>query len=667
VLAGEMAAALVKGVQSKGIGTSLKHFAANNQEAYRMVNDSIIDERTLREIYLTAFEICVKKAQPKTIMCSYNRINGCYSSDNEWLLKKVLRDEWGFEGMVVTDWGALNDITSAIKAGCDLEMPFSGKTVADRICEGVNAGEINISDLDECVKRVLKLYLFAAEEKVNAGSEEADNELACKIAKQSMVLLKNDSCLPINKEEKIAIIGEMAKQPRYQGAGSSKICPSILDSPCEAFEKAGISFEYAVGYDLNSDKVNRELIKEAVEVAKRADKIIVFAGLPDSYESEGYDRENINLPDSHNELIEELASLNKKVAVVLQLGSVAALPWKDKVDGILLSYLSGQAGGEAVRCILTGEENPSGKLAETWIDSLSDCPASEFYPGNMKTTEYREGLFVGYRYYNKVDVPVAYPFGFGLSYTSFEYSDLIVSKENNGYTVSLKVTNTGERSGREAVQIYVGKDNSQLIRTAPELKGFAKVFLNPGETKTVSVKLPMEAFRYYNPKAGSFCYEGGSYTIYASKSSRDHVLSAKITLDGDNEEQKLNFSRLKLEAYFFPKYPFSASKQDFEALLGRAVPSAAPAKKGEFTEASCLEELKVTLIGKIMIAGVRKSMKGMVEANADEGMKRMAEAMVFSMPLRAMTMTGAMTHDTVSGIVDMANGHFFKGLAKMKK
>lgn len=667
VLAGKMGAAIANGIQSKGVGASVKHFAANNQEYARMVNDSVVDERALREIYLTAFETVVKESQPWTVMCSYNKLNGTYASNNKWLLTDVLRNEWGYENLVVTDWGAMDDPVKGVEAGCDLEMPFSGDYNSQQIVKAVQEGRLSTEALDKCVLRVLDLYLKASQKIKATRSEEDDHNLARKIASESAVLLKNDSLLPISKDEKVLLVGEFSKRPRYQGAGSSKINPSFLDSIYEIMEKRSLSFGYRQGYSLEKDDNDDALIHDACCVAGDYDKVVVVVGLPDEYESEGFDRDSIKLPNSHIKLIEELLKINKNVIVVLQLGAVVELPFKDSVKSILLTYLSGQAGGEATVDLLYGICNPCGKLAETWPKCLEDTPSYKYYKGNIKKVEYKESIYVGYRYYDTVGCEVNYPFGYGLSYTDFEYSNLVISEKEDGeYEVSLDVKNIGNVYGKEIVELYVCPKNSKVFRAKSELKDFVKISLESGETKKVKFTLNKDTFRYYNTKASKYCVEALNYEICIGKSSRDFVLSKVISVAGDGMEELLTSAYKDLTEYNSLSYPINISDETFEKLLGRKLPDGNLARKGQFTDSSCLEEIKDTLAGKMMLKAIAKQSGSLLEDNSDEGMKKMAEAMLFQMPLRAMTMTGAMTHNQVNGLIAMANGHFIKGIMMMK-
>ncbi len=667
-LTGEVASALVDGIQSKGVGTSLKHFAANNQESARMVCDSVVDERALREIYLSAFERVVKKSQPWTVMCSYNRLNGTYASEYKWLLSDLLRDEWGFEGLVVSDWGATVGAVSAVKAGLDLEMPYSGLVNAKRICKAVEKGELTIKELDKCVIRNVEMCLKAQQiKKPSTRTEEDDHKLARKVASLSMVLLKNNGILPLKQEDQVAFIGEMAKKPRYQGAGSSKIKPSFLENAYDEAVKAGYKVAYADGYLLEGKDKTGDKLKEAVELAKTSEKVVIFTGLPDEYESEGFDRDSLKMPKEHLELIAEVIKVNKNIVIVLQCGSPIELPWKDDVEAILLSYLSGQGGGSATVNLLWGNENPSGKLAETWPISLESCSSYKYFPGNLKSVEYRESIYIGYRYYDVVGAEINYPFGYGLSYTTFDYSNLTVENTGeNEFTVTVDVENTGDYFGLEVVQLYVSKPESAIFRAPKELKGFAKIALNQGEKKTITLKLSKESFKYYNVKEKAFCLEGGRYNISVGKSSRDLSLEASVDVIGDSKEELLGNDMEFLTEYVKPKTPFTVSDEQFTRLLGRNPPCFDPKVKPVYDTSSTLGDIKDTFIGRKILKSIN-SRSDLLDNNADAGMKKMANAMIMSMPLRAMTMTGTMNLDQVDGMVEMANGHYLRGIRKMLK
>lgn len=490
-LAGEIAAAFIQGVQSQNAGTSIKHFAANNQEFNRMSNSSEVDERTLREIYFPAFETAVKKAQPQTVMCSYNQINGTYASEHPWLLTEVLRDEWGFEGYVMSDWGAVNDRVAALKAGLELEMPSSNGVNDAEIIKAVKEGTLDESVLDLAVERILRIIFHWTDHREEQPfTLEEDHLLAQHIAEESMVLLKNEDILPLGTDEKIAFIGGFAKTPRFQGGGSSHINSFKVDNALDFASKIG-NVDYAEGFPSDRDLYDEALAKEAVAKAAEADKAVIFAGLPDSFESEGYDRQHMKLPDCQNRLIKEILQVQPNTVIVLHNGSPVEMPWLSEVKGVLEAYLGGQAGGSAVANILFGKANPSGKLAETLPIKLADNPAHLNFGDGVKTF-YQEGIYVGYRYYDAKEMDVAFPFGHGLSYTTFTYGNLTTDKaEMNGsdtLTVSVDVTNTGHLAGKETVQLYVRDLTGACRRPDKELKGFEKVALEPGETKTVSKK-----------------------------------------------------------------------------------------------------------------------------------------------------------------------------------
>ena len=534
-LAGEMAASFIGGVQSRNVGTSIKHFAANNQEHRRMSASSNADERTLREIYFPAFETSVRKSQPWTVMCSYNRINGVYASEDPWLLTKVLREDWGFEGYVMSDWGAVSDRVAGVKAGLDLEMPSSGGINDRKVMEAVLTGKLDEKYVDLACERILNINYRYLE---NAAPEtpwdkEADHLLSAEIAADCMVLLKNEGVLPLNREEDVAFIGEFAVKPRFQGGGSSHINCFKTTSAMEAAQ--GMKVTYAQGYSIARDEATDEMIAEAVEAAKAAKVAVIFAGLPDSYESEGYDRTHMGMPACQNKLIEAVAAANPNTVVVLHNGSPVEMPWIDKVAGVLEAYLGGQAVGLATVRVLYGEVNPSGRLPETFPKKLSDNPSYLFYGGEGDEADYREGIFVGYRYYDRKDMDVLFPFGYGLSYTTFEYSNLRLSAEKitdqDTLTATVTVTNTGSRSGKTVVQLYVGDRESTVLRPVRELKGFEKVELQPGESKDVSFTLCKRAFAYWNTKIGDWHVETGEFTVEIGQSSRQIEVSASVTVE----------------------------------------------------------------------------------------------------------------------------------------
>lgn len=539
-LAGEIAAAFVKGVQSQHVGTSIKHFAANNQEYRRMSSSSEVDERTLREIYFPAFETAVKKAQPYTFMCSYNQINGTFASENKWLLTDVLRGEWGFKGYVMSDWGAVNDRVKGLEAGLELEMPASGGDNDAMIVKAVKDGALEEKILDQAVERILRIiFEYADHRKPQEFTMEKDHEEAQHIAEESMVLLKNENhILPLKTSEKAAFIGGFARNPRFQGGGSSHIncfkTTNVLDSvPCDA------QVVYAEGFPADRDFYDKALADEAVKAAAEADKAVIFAGLPESFESEGYDRSHMRLPECQNRLITEILKVQPNTVIVLHNGSPVEMPWLGEIKGLLETYLGGQAGGAAAANILYGKINPSGKLAETMPLKLSDNPSYLNFGGGEKV-EYREGIFVGYRYYDTKEMDVAFPFGYGLSYTTFAYSNLKLSMESptekDTVMVSADVTNTGKSAGKEVVQLYIRDLTGSAIRPEKELKGFEKVFLEPGETKTVTMELNKRSFAWYNTELHDWFAASGDYEILVGASSRDIRLTETLHL---NSSQRL--------------------------------------------------------------------------------------------------------------------------------
>lgn len=546
-LSSEMAAHHIQGVQSQGVGTSLKHFAANNQEHRRMTSDSVVDERTLREIYLASFEGAVKKAQPWTVMCAYNKVNGEFAAENEWLLTDVLKDEWGHEGFVVSDWGAVNDRVKGLAAGLELEMPSSNGEGTAQIVEAVKSGQLSEAKLDAAVERLLTVIFKAVDQRKPDATfdPEEHHRLAREVARESMVLLKNeDGILPLKRSGKIAVIGAFAKEPRYQGSGSSQIKPTRLEDISEEMAKLAGDGEliYAQGYDLKEEAGNPSLLKEALAAASEASVAVVFAGLPNRYESEGFDRKHLRIPPNQVELIEAVAGVQPNLVVVLSNGAPIEMPWLNQAKGVLEAYLGGQALGGAIADLLFGEANPSGKLAETFPVRLSDNPSYLFFPGEGDRVEYREGLFVGYRYYDKKQLEPLFPFGHGLSYTTFEYSNLTVDKkelkDSDKLSVSVDIENTGSLPGKEIVQLYVRDSESSAIRPDKELKGFDKVELAPGEKKTVTFELDRRSFAYYDVELGEWTVETGAFEILIGKSSKEIVLSDTVEVISTTERQE---------------------------------------------------------------------------------------------------------------------------------
>jgi len=637
LLTGELAAAFISGVQSQGVGTSLKHYAVNNQEHGRMYIDAIVDERTLREIYLRGFEIAVRKAQPWTVMCAYNRVNGIYCGEHDWLLNKVLRDDWGFEGLVVSDWGATNDRVAGVATGLDLEMPGSGGANDRRVQEAVRRGELDETVLDRTVARNVSLSLLGAD--LAAGSHEVDldahHDLARRVAGECAVLLKNDTgLLPIDTGSRVAVVGAFARKPRFQGTGSSQVKPTRIDCAFDAVtEYLGREPAYAAGYDPRNSEPDQALIDEARGVAVHAQVVILFAGLPGSYESEGFDRTHLFLPDQHNQLIEAVCEANPNVVVVLSNGSPVVMPWVHRPLAILEGYLGGQAGGAGIVDVIFGAVNPSGKLAETFPADLTEVASNAWFPGSGRQVEYREGLYVGYR---QAGARALFPFGFGLSYTTFEYSDLTLSMVqghvDDGVKVSLTVRNTGNVAGQEIVQLYVSDPESRVYRPERELKAFQKVLLQPGEGVEVVFDLDRQAFSVFDIQVGDWVVESGEFLIGIGASSTDIRCDASIQLRSDDE-----ILVPALDGPVTVGGTVEVSDEIFAAMLGRPVPAAEPIRP--FHLNSSVNEIGTTWLGSRVrdrvVAGFQAQMGG---ATNDEVLKKMFETMAGEMPLRGLAM-----------------------------
>ena len=679
LLAGKMSAALINGCQSKGVGTSLKHFACNSQEAFRMVINEVIDERAMRELYFPAFEIAVKESQPWTIMNSYNRINGVYASQNDWLQNKVARDEWGFEGLFVTDWGASVDRVPGLKAGTDLEMPTSGALNTRRIIDAVNNGALDIAVLDERVDTVVDLIIKSKPvlETEHTYDIEAHHEIARRVAEGSMVLLKNDdSVLPLKNGQKIAVIGEMAKSPRYQGAGSSVINPTKIDNAYDALVEAGADVTYAQGYyksaPTKKDKNRKsedQLIAEAVEAARTADVAVVFVGLTEEFEGEGYDRENINMPDNHNALVSAVAKANPNTVVVLAGGSVVYIPWISEVKGLLNSGLGGQAGGSAVANILVGKVNPSGKIAETYPIDFKDNPTYGNYPGEPVISEHKESVYIGYRFYDTAKKNVLFPFGYGLSYTSFEYSDLKLSadkiKDNETVTASFKIKNTGSVDGAEIAQVYVADLKSTIFRPEKELRGFTKVFLKAGEEKEVSITLGKRAFAYYNVNIGDWHVESGEFDILVGASSRDIRLSATLDVESTVEAEIPDY-RESAPAYYTADR-CGMSNAQWAAVYGQPLPAKERGADQRIDIYCCLNDARNTKWGGRICKLIVKIVAG--AGSAENGDGKMLAAMATQIPIRnfiAMSM-GVFSPKMADGLLMLLNDDTssFKGICKI--
>lgn len=645
-LAGKLAAGFIRGAEAQGVGTSLKHFAANSQEKSRFTSNSVLDERTLRELYLTAFEIAVKEGKPSTVMCAYPKLNGVHCSDNKRLLTDILRTEWGFGGMVVTDWGAMNDRIEGFRAGCDLNMPGGSDYMEKEVLQAVKDGTLPESCVDDSARRVLELVFRAAETlKAPASCDyEAHHALAKRAAAEGAVLLKNeDSLLPLEQHTKIAVIGAMAKNLRYQGAGSSHINPTGLSQPLDFLPGA----IYASGCDDRGDTTDA-LLDEARAAAEQAEVAVIFAGLPDRYESEGFDRDDMKMPAGHLRMIEAVVSANPNTVVVLLCGSAVECPWADRVKAVLYMGLPGQAGGEAVADLLYGRISPSGKLAESWPLAYGDVPSSEIY-GKTADALYQEGVYVGYRYYDKAGVPVRWRFGYGLSYTTFAYSDLTVE----GDSVSVTVKNTGSLAGAEVAQLYVEAPQDGLHRPLRELKGFRKVFLQPDESQTVRFTLTDRSFALWQD---GWKIPAGQYTVSIGG------LTAAIDKHGDT----LPIPAWQTDSWY-ERCTGKPNPVDWEGMLGRHYEPPV-LKKGSFTMDNTVMEMKDhSLIMKIMFKAVEATIaKGFGGKKDYENSEfRMLMNSSAGSPLRSMMISGGMKGGVLPGMLEMANGHFFQGIRKM--
>ncbi len=665
-LAGQLAESFINGVQSCGVGTSLKHFACNSQESRRMTIDEVVDERALREIYLPAFENAVKKAQPYTVMNSYNRINGVHGAENHYLQTEILRNEWGFKGFVVSDWGAVNDRVAGILAGNDLEMPNSGGYNTEKIINAVKDGTIKESDLDLCVDRLLTIIFKTQNEiKKTVKCDMDKNHLtARKIAGQSMVLLKNDNnTLPLKANTRIGVIGSMAKTPRYQGEGSSLINPTKMDSAVEELMKLGFEVSYAEGYDRKTCKVTDKLLNEALQVAKSNDTVILFIGLPESFEAESYDRKHIDLPDEFNMLVDVLSEFNKNLTVVLFGGAPSALPWFEKVPAVLNAYLGGQATAGAVADILSGKVNPSGKLAETYPLSTKDNPSYNYYIGGSNSVVHKESIYIGYRYYNTFDKEVRFPFGYGLSYSNFEYSDIKASsdsiKDSDTVTVSCKITNTSDIPGAEIVQLYVSDVESDIFRPSEELKDFCKIYLEAHETKEVSFTLSKRAFAYYNTEIRDWHVQTGEFEIFIGKNSRELPLSVKINVTSTDENVVVPDLKATLPSYYNGDI-HNISDDEYEKLLGHKLPPKDLPENLTLTISNCIEDAHGNKTG-------RKVIK-MIEALTSSGDNDFAASIAKQTPIRnfiSMSM-GVFSVKMADGLLMILSGNKpFKGLMKI--
>lgn len=671
-LAGKMAGSYINGVQENGIACCIKHFACNNQEERRMTSNSVLDERAFREIYLTQFEIAIQDAHPKSIMSAYNLINGVYANENPHLLTEILRDEFKFDGVVITDWGGDNDRVEGLKAGNELEMPANAGETDLEIVKAVQDGKLDEAVLNESVDRLLTLieetskpYLDGAEHKFDVDAHHA---IAKEAAIESIVLLKNnENVLPLNAEEKVAFIGDFCKNPRYQGAGSSVVNPTKLDNTLEVIKDYPINF---VGYEQGFNRYGKKddgLAKKALELANKADKIVYYMGLDEVTEAEGLDRENILINQNQIDLLKKLKATGKKIIIVMSEGSSVDMRFDEDADAILLNCLNGQAGAGATLEILTGKANPSGKLSETYPLCYEDTPTANYFPAHNFNSLYKDSIYVGYRYFEKVGKEVKYPFGYGLSYTTFEYSDLKVSEKG----VQFKLTNTGKVAGKEIAQLYIGLENSKVFRAKKELKGFVKVELQPGESKVVEIPFDKYSFRFFNVKENAWQCEKGEYQIYVGASSKDIRLNGSLKVDG--VELGEIYNKEKLPSYFSGEIT-NVSDAEFVELYGREIPKDnivwVRKKRIEVHYNTTVQELRYARgwTGRFFALAIRAAIKVMKAF----GQKANANVLIMGVVNQPMRGLSRMTNGMISigqldGLMYMFNGHFHKGLHRFFK
>ena len=677
LLSGEMAAAFTNGVQSTGTAACPKHFAVNNSENFRYMGDSVLDERAARELYLKGFEICVKESRPRTMMCSYNKVNGTHASENPWLLTDVLRGEWGYDGLVMSDWGAVRDRVAGVKAGLDLDMPGGLWENRKSIIQAAENGTLSREALDRAVANVLNLVAsFADLPKHKADIPNLLNDhlaLATEMACDSAVLLENDGILPLNRDEKVLVVGDLFEKMRYQGAGSSALNPAHLITPAKAFAASGVSYEFVRGYREKEDAVDVDLEIEALSAAKQVDTVLFFGGLTELFESEGYDRRDLSLPDNQLSLIRKLCAADKRVVVILFGGSVVELPFEANVSAILNMFLPGEGGGEATRRVLYGEAEPGGRLSETWIRSCSDIPFGERY-SKKQIEQYRENIYVGYRFFDEAPEKIRYPFGFGLSYTTFSYRDMKVTQENGHIHVAVTVENTGERVGSEVVQLYMGRNaNSAVFKAQKELKAFEKVKLAPGESREVLFSIPETALAYYHTSLHKWIVENGEYPVFVAASAQDIKLSGSVNVSGQ-VQVPAPYSDAVVRAYANIA-ACDISDAVFEETIGRPIPSE-PALR-PFTIESPIMDYRESAAGKFLLGCIvkgvaftgRKIHKLPDGPERDELLKSqrfLLELLPHNCPRSLIQSSGGMVQMNVAhAVTEFANGHIRKSLGAL--
>lgn len=676
LLSGKLASAFIKGMQAEGVGATAKHFLANSQETKRLLNNAIIDERTLREIYLRAFEIAIKEGKPFCVMSSYNMVNGDYMSENKEIVDDILRQEWGYRGVVMTDWGAMHNPVSGVRAGTDLAMP--GRNEPDKaVIKAVNSFDLDIQHVNQSVIRIANLALKLQENRQSPIAKVDYDEhfaIARDIASNSMILLKNDNdILPLDKNDKVLVIGAFAENSRFQGAGSSQINPYKLDNLLLALKDEGMAYDYFPGFSIDGNKeTDKTLFSEAIEAAKTSKQVVIMAGLPPAYEAEGADREYLRLPDNQNKLIEALVAINKNIVVVISAGAPVAMPWASEVKAILMAYLAGEASGQATRDVLFGKVNPSGHLAETFPLMRDDTPSLQYFAGVNRNIEYRESIFVGYRYYDTAKRDVLFPFGHGLSYTKFAYDNLAIEGDNlalkGKINISFQLTNIGDRKGKEVVQLYGSRVSfSKLFRSQRQLIAFKKIELAPKESAIVKFSVEANDFRYWNTIIHNWAVEGGRYAIEIGSSSRDIRLKHEFTVEDDGNEvmdyQTLapTYYNLKSDGHFETHF------REFEAIYGRRIYHVYSATHRPFTLDSTIDDAHGYLIGKLAKKIIVKVAKK--TAGDDEIKAKMYVLSVLDTPIGSLSALsgGAFSYTQSLGLLDVINGRLIRGFFRLLK
>lgn len=672
-VAGKLAASMINGIQSQGVSACIKHFLANNQEKDRFISNSVIDERALHEIYLKPFEIAIKESNPWALMTSYNRVNGKHVNDTPAYINEILRERWNYQGLVMTDWGAYVHPVNGLKSGLDLQMP-GGLGPYYEVEQAVLEGKIDLTTLDEAVKRIATTALKVHEidrEPIPQVDYQAHFDLARKAASEALVLLKNNKqTLPLNHQEEVLIIGPYVKNPHYQGFGSSRVNPAILDNAMEALKKTRLKYTYLEGFSSVQDELTSERISEIQDIAKHIGKVVIFAGLRDYAESEGYDRKNLSLPNNQNELIAALADVNDHVIVVITAGSPVTMPWIDNVAAVIFNYLGGEASGHAIIDVLTGAVNPSGHLPETFPLHYEDVPSAVRFGSSAINLEYRESIFVGYRFYERAKRPVLFPFGYGLSYTTFKYDNFILNKEeideNGKINVTVEITNTGDRAGAEVVQVYVSQDHPAIFKPVRTLQAFKKVHLRKGETKTVKFTLTADDFSYYNVNTKNYALEDGVYRVQIATSALDVVLSAKVIINTKEKVENISYRKNAPIYYNLPeKGNFRVRFREFEAIFTDENVANAhyhPSVDRPFTLINTLEDGMLYWSGKWLVKQVKRIAKK--RSKGDREMAMQIEASALKMPLASIAATSVLSFYQVLGLLDVMNGKLVRGLMR---